>query len=506
MAEKLIEKKSLFSLANTALVGLFLLFVLFGLAATFLHISIASLFSDDGSSLSKTLADLPQDNDFALISYDPAGPIAADTSPVEINFTLRAKNLLENEQIAVYVLENGKAVDKTICDTDNKSENEFNCSVPLVFQYSQKNSFLLYPVRIADDKKEFSAKPVSIDVAWGSYISNFWSFSFILVLLALFGLALVAILLLFMLFMSSRSTFTVEYPGEFSIKNILSPFAPGRTNPQKFEWLLSSPFFWAAELIGIAILLLYMALSSSAFSSSEAFFSFIISGALALPIPFFIMAIFWLADYKEREPLPMLMTMFLWGGFACLLALGINSLSGAFLDIFGLGLLTAPLIAPLVEEPFKGAGLVFLSLHHEFDDVVDGIVYGFAVGMGFTFIENWFYLVNNPVSADIGSWLVMFILRSTFFAANHGVFTAFTGAVIGYLKQKNVSWAPWGVFLGIIPAAFFHFAHNFMSAVGMCCGPLGTVIYLFTAIPFFDYGALFVLVAIMLYSVYTAKK
>src|SRR3989440_8348889 len=52
--------------------------------------------------------------------------------------------------------------------------------------------------------------------------------------------------------------------------------------------------------------------------------------------------------------------------------------------------------AGLFEELGKGVAVVllFLVMRHEFDDVVDGIVYGAAVGLGFNYLESISYMTN----------------------------------------------------------------------------------------------------------------
>ena len=52
--------------------------------------------------------------------------------------------------------------------------------------------------------------------------------------------------------------------------------------------------------------------------------------------------------------------------------------------------------AGLLEELAKGLAVVllFLVMRNDFDDVVDGIVYGAAVGLGFNFLESIAYMTN----------------------------------------------------------------------------------------------------------------
>src|SRR5207302_1089315 len=66
-------------------------------------------------------------------------------------------------------------------------------------------------------------------------------------------------------------------------------------------------------------------------------------------------------------------------------------------------------MAGILEELAKGLAvlLLFLIMRNEFDDVVDGIVYGAAVGLGFNFLESISYMTNlySVFSAEGIGWV-----------------------------------------------------------------------------------------------------
>ena len=74
--------------------------------------------------------------------------------------------------------------------------------------------------------------------------------------------------------------------------------------------------------------------------------------------------------------------------------------------------------APLVEETSKGIVLIILfGISYliakrfgvlEFNGVTDGIVYGAAVGLGFSFAENIVYLFRGTVDGDLGQGLIVY--------------------------------------------------------------------------------------------------
>ena len=55
----------------------------------------------------------------------------------------------------------------------------------------------------------------------------------------------------------------------------------------------------------------------------------------------------------------------------------------------------AAIVAPVDEELYKGAGLViiYLMARSEFDSVMDGLVYGAMIGLGFQVVENVQYFM-----------------------------------------------------------------------------------------------------------------
>lgn len=184
-------------------------------------------------------------------------------------------------------------------------------------------------------------------------------------------------------------------------------------------------------------------------------------------------ALVWWCDRYEREPVALGIGAFLWGALpavaiALLLesALGIPSaFSGSALvqDVFA-----SSGIAPLVEEMAKGIGLLLILLlgRAEFDDLLDGILYGALVGFGFGATENVLYFMSALLDAGWASWGFTVFLRAVVFGLNHAFFTAFTGAGIGIARAAGAGWvrrcAPW---IGLGLAMLFHSLHNLGAAL-----------------------------------------
>ena len=160
-------------------------------------------------------------------------------------------------------------------------------------------------------------------------------------------------------------------------------------------------------------------------------------------------------DKYEREPFKFIVFIFV-SGVACgIVAAPINDIIG---PIFQAALGNAALIGPFTEEPLKAVGLYYLvtrkQFSKEFNTPLDGIVYGFAAGMGFFAMENFIYYLNPQVGGP-----QLLLLRS-FLLWGHGVWVATTGLWLaiaktqrGYLKRSDL-------IPGMVVAITMHFLWN----------------------------------------------
>jgi RsiW-degrading membrane proteinase PrsW (M82 family) len=188
-----------------------------------------------------------------------------------------------------------------------------------------------------------------------------------------------------------------------------------------------------------------------------------------IPTLVYVLLLRWLDRY-EQEPAWLLATAFFWGAVpAALLSVGVEllldvSLSWLGGETFATRLISVTIGAPLVEESIKGVALIGLvvAFRREFDDVLDGIVYGGMIGLGFALTENVFaYFVPIANAQGIGAGASNLLLRSVVFGLNHAFWTAILGGAIGYARQsrgrhRRLVWpvAGWAL------AALFHSMHN----------------------------------------------
>jgi RsiW-degrading membrane proteinase PrsW (M82 family) len=180
----------------------------------------------------------------------------------------------------------------------------------------------------------------------------------------------------------------------------------------------------------------------------------------AIPTAIYSLLIWWLDRY-EKEPLWLVAVAFLWGslpaiGLAIAGELGLAaSLAGSPIDpsLAALGL------APLVEEPVKALALVglFVFARGEFDDPLDGIVYGSLIGFGFSMTENLLYFLG--AGTDLGA---LFWVRGVIFGLNHAFFTSIVGLALGAVRYRRARALGVGAFcVGLALAIVFHTLHNF---------------------------------------------
>lgn len=178
--------------------------------------------------------------------------------------------------------------------------------------------------------------------------------------------------------------------------------------------------------------------------------------------------VLWL-DHNEAEPLPLLAAAFAWGavGATAVASLGNDLLRGVFLAWSGdeavAAALTASLAAPVFEEAAKAAALVglFVLARDEVDNVLDGVVYGAVIGLGFAWFENIVYYVAAAADGPAG------LLASTWARGvlqglgSHATFTALTGVGLGLFRVARRGAARW-----FAPPLFFlaamvaHFGWN----------------------------------------------
>ncbi len=219
-------------------------------------------------------------------------------------------------------------------------------------------------------------------------------------------------------------------------------------------------------------------------------------------------AVIWWFDRYEKEPLWLLGVTFLWGAIpAILLSLIVELILGIPVSVLGEGLLTDVVesggVAPVVEEIAKATALLglFLFLRREFDNVLDGIIYGALVGFGFAMTENVLYFLGSLFTEGWAEWGIVVFLRAVVFGLNHAFFTSLTGAALGFARLSRLAWEKWLVPpFGLGLAIGFHAIHN----VGASLAELNCLTFLFSL--FTDWGGVLIVFVVILLAAQQEKK
>lgn len=187
--------------------------------------------------------------------------------------------------------------------------------------------------------------------------------------------------------------------------------------------------------------------------------------AVGCAVPYFF-AIRWI-DRNDPEPIVLALSAVAWGA---ILAAGLSIMANEVFGAVALAAvgdealaaqLTTSISAPFVEEATKGFALVALYLFfwREFDNVLDGVVYGALVGLGFAASENFTYYANTE---SVGGVVVLSMVRGVLIAVGlHPAFTAITGASVGAFRMMRRGYARWLIPpAGLALAIFAHFSWN----------------------------------------------
>jgi len=204
----------------------------------------------------------------------------------------------------------------------------------------------------------------------------------------------------------------------------------------------------------------------------------------AVSFPLMILICFWLDRY-EPEPAGYRFAALGWGAVA---AVVLSFIAEQLL--FGLPgtneFVNTVVGAPVVEELAKGLFLVAVVVFRrsEMDGILDGIIYGALVGIGFAFVEDIVYYLQSLQTGQLG---VTFFLRGVIGPFAHPLFTAATGIGIGIaVSTRRPAARVFAPILGFLAAIVMHATWNgsafwdngngFLLAYGAIMLPLLVVI------------------------------
>jgi RsiW-degrading membrane proteinase PrsW (M82 family) len=210
----------------------------------------------------------------------------------------------------------------------------------------------------------------------------------------------------------------------------------------------SRHFIRAGVLLGLAGLLWLLVIDVFVFTGSAGPGVAAVCAIACIPTTAFGLYVVRRMDRNEKEPWRLVLVAAAWGAIvATSLVIWAESLWDTIAVatlVPGPGLdASSAFSAGVLEELAKGTAvlLLFLVMRNEFDDVVDGIVYGAAVGLGFNFMESVAYMTNlyavfgpegaGGIAAGF-QWYARQVLGLFF---GHATYTALIGAGIGLARQ-----------------------------------------------------------------------
>jgi RsiW-degrading membrane proteinase PrsW (M82 family) len=158
----------------------------------------------------------------------------------------------------------------------------------------------------------------------------------------------------------------------------------------------------------------------------------VLTAIVAAAPSLFLLTFFYLKDRYEREPLQHILMAFGLGLYAMIAASGIASTVETWVPRHWLlaggepaRLFDAFVLAGVVEELAKWVVLIAAVYHwEEFDEPLDGVVYGVAVALGFATLENFLFVARLGLGV---AWM-----RALFAVPAHALF----GATMGYYAGR----------------------------------------------------------------------
>ncbi|MDH3532631.1 MAG: PrsW family intramembrane metalloprotease, partial [Gammaproteobacteria bacterium] len=112
-------------------------------------------------------------------------------------------------------------------------------------------------------------------------------------------------------------------------------------------------------------------------------------------------------------------------------------------------------VSPLSEEMLKASVIVWLFRLHRIGFLVDSAIMGFAVGTGFAFVENLYYL-QSAADAHVAVWIV----RGFGTAIMHGGVMAIFAVMSQTLTERNMKFNPLLYIPGLVAATTLHSVFN----------------------------------------------
>ena len=200
----------------------------------------------------------------------------------------------------------------------------------------------------------------------------------------------------------------------------------------------------------------------------------VIALLIATGIPIIFLVIIYTLDLYASRAFRLVLICFAWGGLG---GLGLSYLFNSYVAlpvIYALGLSQVflyVLFAPIAEEILKSISLFYVSRRSEFTYFVDGAIYGFAAGIGFSITENYLYLSQHP-----GMAIPLALTRGFSTCLMHGTAAGLVGAAVGRFRFQQTSGKRLALVGGWVAAILFHALFNGVAQFTETLGMVGTLV------------------------------
>jgi len=186
-------------------------------------------------------------------------------------------------------------------------------------------------------------------------------------------------------------------------------------------------------------------------------------------IPFVILlGGLWWIDRYEKEPTRLLILALVFGGvIAPVVAYGIENGLDITTSFSSQLIVPKPQLGigtPLAEELVRGAAvlIVFLLVRFEVDDVLDGIVYGGVVGVGFGAAANFVSIWSTPAIGEASASLYASIVTGL----DHVFYGALIGLALALWRRRRTPETIAAAVAGTGLAFGFHLLHDYLPWIG----------------------------------------
>ena len=175
------------------------------------------------------------------------------------------------------------------------------------------------------------------------------------------------------------------------------------------------------------------------------------------------------ADRYEKDPRRLLAAAMFWGALpALIVALLVQIFFDLPVDLLGpeaIEAVRAGLVAPLIEEILKGAAVLYIARRYrrEFDNVLDGIIYGATVGMGYAMTANVLSYLGAFFLKGFAALNGTLFVEGLIYGLNSAFYTAVFGAGLGYARlQRDTFGRRWMPVMSFLAAFTLNAGHKWI--------------------------------------------